>query len=172
MDFAAWTRTLFDRGLRVVPPSHPAPVRLWALLPAGGLLHFRCHGTFVDLERYAEGDFLFADPAGRCDCGCGQHLPAPQAPPRLVLRTGARPVDGVRHDGAAEGGWRAYEAGLLSVDAAAEVFDRLLAELAPPTTFRSTTPLRFATSAGAPAGRRSAAVGAGGHRPLAVGHPV
>ncbi|GAA2758207.1 hypothetical protein [Actinopolymorpha rutila] len=162
MDFAAWTRTLFDRGLRVVPPSHPAPVRLWALLPAGGLLHFRCHGTTVDLERYAEGDFLFAAPAGRCDCGCGQHLPAPQAPPRLVLRTGARPVDGVRHDGAGERGWRGYEAGLLSVDAAAEVFERLLAELTPGA----------GAAAGPPAGRGSAPVRAGGHRAPAVGHPV
>lgn len=162
MDFAAWTRILFDRGLRVVPPSHPAPVRLWALLPAGGLLHFRCHGTTVDLERYAEGDFLFADPAGRCDCGCGQHLPAPQAPPRLVLRTGARPDDGVRYDGATERGWRGYEAGLLSVGAASEVFERLLAEL---TNGEG-------TFAGSPASWGSAPVRAGGDRPLAVGHPV
>ncbi|MGW0226892.1 hypothetical protein ACWDWO_01125 [Actinopolymorpha singaporensis] len=162
MDFAAWTRTLFDRGLRVVPPSHPVPVRLWALPPVGGLLHFRCHGTTVDLERYAEDDVLFADPAGHCDCGCGQHLPAPQAPPRLVLRAGAVAVDGARYDGAAEHGWRGYEAGLLSVDAAAELFERLLAELAPGA----------GTSAGSPAAWTSAPVRAGGHRPLTVGHPV
>ncbi|MET9023601.1 hypothetical protein ABZV93_26880 [Actinopolymorpha sp. NPDC004070] len=166
MDFAAWTRTLFDRGLRVVPPSHPAPVRLWALLPAGGLLHFRCHGTTVDLERYAEGDFLFADPAPRCDCGCGEHLPAPQAPPRLVLRTHTQPADGVRYDGAAEQGWRGFEAGLLTVDAAAEVFNRLVTDLLPGLAPAA------GSSAGSPEVWRSAPVRAGGHRPLAVGHPV
>lgn len=129
MDFAAWTRALHVRGFRVVPPSHAAPVRIWALLPAGDLLHFRCQGTMVRLERHAEDDVLFADPVGHCDCGCGRRLAAPQTPPRLVLRANARPVDVASFDGARIRGWRGHEAGLLSVAEAAPMFEELLADL-------------------------------------------
>ncbi|WP_020575687.1 hypothetical protein [Actinopolymorpha alba] len=132
MDFATWARQLSDRGFRVLPPSHPVPVRLWALLPGGDLLQFRCQGTNVSLERYAEADLFFVVPAGRCDCGCGEHLPAPSARARLVIRTSARPIDAARYDGATVRGWRGHEAGLLSVAEAAPLFDDLLAELFAP----------------------------------------
>ena len=129
MDFAAWTRALHVRGFRVVPPSHAAPVRIWALLPAGGLLHFQCQGTTVRLERYAEDAVLFADPVGHCDCGCGRRLSATPTPPRLVVRADARPVDAAFLDGSRRRGWRGHEAGLLSVTEAAAMFEDLLAEI-------------------------------------------
>jgi hypothetical protein len=62
MDFASWTRALSARGLQVVPPSHPVPVVLWALLPHGGALHFQCRGTSVTLAVYAESALVLLEP--------------------------------------------------------------------------------------------------------------
>lgn len=132
MDFPTWTRHLSDRGLRVVPPSHPTPVEVWALLPGeAGLVHFRCRGRTVTLARYAEADLLFTEAAAACSCdrGCGSDLGDPITPPRLTLRPGAGAVGVARYDGASRSGWTGYEAGLLAVDDAAPLFDALLADL-------------------------------------------
>lgn len=134
MDFATWTRVLSGRGLQVVPPSHPVPVVLWALRQGrdqpNGLLHFRCQGRTVTLVEYAESAIVLAEPASMCGCGCGLTARLPESTPRLTLRPDAEPSRSVRFDGAAERGWVGYEAGLLRVSEAAELFDRLLAELA------------------------------------------
>lgn len=129
MDFATWTRSLSDRGLDVVPPSHAVPVRLSMLPPEGGLLEFRCRGTRVTLERYAPADLLLVVPEAWCACGCGRHLPAPMTPPRVGVRPGARPVATAGYDGATERGWSGHEAGLLRVEEAAALLDALLPAL-------------------------------------------
>ncbi len=133
MDFATWTRALSARGLQVVPPSHPVPVELWALLPAGGLIHFRCRGTRVTLDRYAEDDLLFVESPGRCGCdgGCadGPRARVGAVPPRVRIRPGARPVAAARFDGTRARRWSGHEAGLLTVEQAAPLFDVLLDRL-------------------------------------------
>ncbi|REF38142.1 hypothetical protein [Thermasporomyces composti] len=148
MDFATWTRSLSDRGLDVVPPSHPVPVRLSILPPDGGLLEFRCRGTRVTLERYAEADVLLVVPEAWCACGCGRHLPAPMTPPRVAVRPGARPIATAVYDGAVERGWSGYEAGLLRVEEAAVLLDALLPALT--ATQPEGTTVRAAPSSAAP----------------------
>lgn len=126
LDFAAWTRSLAARGLTVVPPSHRVPIDVWALLATGGALHLWCRGTAVVLEQYADADLYVSTPPAVCGCGCGAQATPPQTAGRFAVRPGARPVRAVRWDGREERGWRAYEAGLLDVPAAAALLDELL----------------------------------------------
>lgn len=125
MNFRSWTRTLADRGLRVIAPSHPAPIELWAELPGGDIVHFRCRGTGASLTRYAADDIVSVVPADDCACGCGRRT-GPATVARAITRPGVRPREIRRFDGRAERGWTSYEAGLLKVDEAAALFDRLL----------------------------------------------
>lgn len=125
MNFRAWTRHLTARGLRILAPSHPVPVELWAVLPAGDVVHFRCRGTGASLERYAAADVGTVVPADGCDCGCAHHVTG-AVTTRVQPRPAARPREVRRYDGRAERGWTSYEAGLLSVADAAELFDDLL----------------------------------------------
>jgi len=131
MDFSAWTRALSSRGLTVVPPSHPVPITLWILRSTGGALHFSCRGTRVALSAYDDSAIVFTRRVATCGCGCGRYVRNVEAPPRMTVRPGARPVRVARFDGAEHLGWTGYEAGLLGVAEGAALFERLLAELEP-----------------------------------------
>jgi hypothetical protein len=132
MEFRTWTRSLYDRGIRVIPPSHPTPVQVWAVLPSGGVVRFRCRGTTVTLVSYDPGDLQLLAPASTCACGCGTEVTGPVHPQRVAVRAGARPIEGTVFDGAVERGWFGYEAGLLPVAEAAPLFDVLLDQLQTP----------------------------------------
>lgn len=142
MNFGSWTRALADRGLRVIAPSHPAPVELWAVLPDGDVVHFRCRGTGASLARYAADDLRTVVPVDSCACGCDRRT-GPATTTRVLPRPGVRPREIRRFDGRAERGWTSYEAGLLEVAEAAELFDRLLPQpgAEPVATGRSASPL-------------------------------
>lgn len=134
MDFTTWARHLSDRDIHLISPSHPTPVRVRALLPSGDLAEFLCRGTTATLARYAASDLVFVEPRSSgdgCGCGCGEALAEPVTAPRVVVRAGAEPRRVVRFEGATERGWTGYEAGLLSVDEAAPLFDSLLAAVGP-----------------------------------------
>lgn len=121
LTFSSWTAALAERGLSVLPPSHPVPVELWAR-DADGVVHFRARGTTVTLRRYQDSDLTGL--ILRSECDCAEHRTA-GAGTRTVLAPGAAPVAEVQIDGAAEFGWRAIEAGRLDVPAAAVLFDLL-----------------------------------------------
>lgn len=128
MNFSAWTRALADRGIRVVSPSHPTPIELWALLEDGQVVHLRCRGTTVRLTAYPPDSLVGIHIGQACDCGCAMQRPG-VGQPRTVLSPDATPHTVVELDGRRERGWTAYEAGLLAVPEAAEIFDELLARL-------------------------------------------
>lgn len=128
MNFHSWTHALAARGFRVLPPSHPVPVELWAVLPGGDVVHFRCRGTTATLARYDGDDVRTITPTDGCPCDCAARAGAGTTTPRVLARPGVRPRE-VRHfDGRAQRGWTSYEAGLLTVAEAAELFDHLLGE--------------------------------------------
>lgn len=131
MDFRAWTQSLSARGLHILPPSHVSPVRILAAAPDGTVLHFRCRGTAAVLEHYAAADLRRLVPTTPCPCGCARRLTT-SPPARAALVPGARPLASATWDGRLEQGWRGYEAGLLGVDEAAALFDRLLTLLPRP----------------------------------------
>src|SRR5688572_12293838 len=62
MNLTTWIDHLATRGLTAVAPTTAVPVELFALLPAGGLLHFRCRGTVVSLRRFEARDVHVALP--------------------------------------------------------------------------------------------------------------
>lgn len=125
LTFHSWTASLAERGLAVLPPSHAVPAELWAR-DTEGVLHFQARGTTVTLRRFNSSDLTGL--ILRSECDCEEHRSA-GAGTRTVLAPGARPVAEARIDGASEFGWRAVEAGLLDVPAAAALLDRLLDEL-------------------------------------------
>lgn len=130
MDFSAWTRALADRGFTVVPPSHIAPVDIWALTPQGTALHFRCRGTSVTLAEYADADLHVVMPTAICGCGCGAAAAPPPSAGQFSVRPGARPIRSTGYDGRRERGWTYQEAGLLTIGQAAVLFEALLGSLA------------------------------------------
>ena len=134
MDFSTWTQSLHDRGIRVIPPSHPTPVQLWARLADGRVVLFRCRGTKVMLARYDPADLQMLSPVSGCGCACdgAVAVSAPEQARRVAVGADVRPVEVAVFDGAAERGWSAYEAGLLQVVDAARLFDSLLVQLDPP----------------------------------------
>jgi hypothetical protein len=126
--FTSWTADLTRRGFGVLSASHAVPVELWAVPPGdpGWVLQLRARGTRVALRRYAACDL--ATLVLRSECDCAEHRAA-GASARTVLVPGAVPEAEVTYDGAARNAWRSHEAGLLRVDAAARIFEELLARL-------------------------------------------
>ncbi len=127
LTFSTWTAALRRRGFVVLPASHAVPVQLWLTTPDGCALHFLARGTRLTLRRYAATDL--AALVLRSECDCEEHRTAGAAV-RTVLATGAAPAAEAVFDGADRRGWRGYEAGLLGVAAAAEIFEELLDTLA------------------------------------------
>jgi hypothetical protein len=127
LTFSTWTDALRRRGFVVVPASHAVPVQLWLTTPDGCALHFLARGTRLTLRRYAATDL--AALVLRSECDCEEHRTA-GASVRTVLTTGAAPAAEAVFDGADRRGWRGYEAGLLGVAAAADIFEELLGTLA------------------------------------------
>jgi hypothetical protein len=128
LTFSTWTAALRSRGFAVLPASHAVPVQLWLRTPDGSALHFLARGTRLRLRRYAATDL--AALLLRSECDCEEHRAAGAAV-RTVLVTGATPSAEAVYDGAADRGWRGYEAGLVDVATAAEIFEDLLAVVEP-----------------------------------------
>jgi hypothetical protein len=143
MHFDTWVADLTQRGITVLPPSHAVPVELHGVLPDGRGLHFRCRGTTVTLRVLAVADTQVALPV---TVGAPTEFPVMPdvllplaegldqarqrgAIARLVFPNDAAPESAAAIDGKARFGWSGYEAGLLSVDAAAPLFDELLARV-------------------------------------------
>ena len=140
MNLSTWIADLAARGLPAVAPTTAVPVELFALLPDGGLLHFRCRGTGVTLRRFNAEDVSVALPTAyagtdpealaladvRSLRAAGPVLPQG----RVVIPVAAEPTTQAAIDGAERFGWTGFEAGRLSVAAAAALLDELLAELA------------------------------------------
>ena len=128
LTFATWVADLSARGHSVLAASHAVPIQLWLREPGdhGSVLHFLARGTTVTLRRYAATDLTTL--VLRSECDCEEHRTA-GAGSRTVLTPGAVPVDEVVLDGAALFGWTGFEAGLLDVPTAAELFAELRHEL-------------------------------------------
>ena len=138
MNLSTWIADLAARGLVAVAPTTAVPVEIFAGLPGGGLLHFRCRGTAVTLRRYDAADVQVALPTAYAGTSPEALSEADVRPlrsadggvGRVVIPVGARPVAEVELDGRERFGWTGYEAGLLSVRVAAVLFDELLDTLA------------------------------------------
>ena len=129
LTFARWTAGLAAEGFTVLGSSHAVPVQLWLRRgtgPDAEVLHLAARGTRVTLRRYAGSDL--ATLLLRAECDCAEHRAAGAAA-RTVLVTGATPSAEAVFDGAAELGWRGYQAGLVDVPTAAGLLTRLRAEL-------------------------------------------
>ena len=128
LTFATWVADLSARGHAVLAASHAVPIQLWLREPGdrGSVLHFLARGTTVTLRRYAATDLTTL--VLRSECDCEEHRTA-GAGSRTVLTPGAVPVDEVVLDGAAAFGWTGFEAGLLDVPTAAELFAEMRGEL-------------------------------------------
>lgn len=126
LTFSTWTAALRGRGFVVLPASHAVPVQLWLLTPDGCALHFLARGTRLSLRRYAASDLTAL--VLRSECDCEEHRAAGAAV-RTVLASGATPAAETVYDGATHQGWRGYEAGLVDVPTAAEIFEGLRTDL-------------------------------------------
>jgi hypothetical protein len=143
MRFDTWVADLARRCITVLPPSHAVPVELHGVLPDGRGLHFRCRGTTVTLRIYAAAETRVALPVA---VGAPTEFPvvpdvllpvaegldqarATGTAYRIVFPSAAAPETVATIDGPARFGWSAYEAGLLTVSAAAPLFDELLARV-------------------------------------------
>ncbi len=143
MNFDTWVADLTQRGMTVLPPSHAVPVELHVILPDGRGLHFRCRGTTVTLRLFAVADTRVAVPVAVSAPTEFPVVPEVLLPVaegvdqarmrgavfRLVFPNDARPQSVDSIDGRTRFGWSAYEAGLLSVEEAAPLFDELLTRL-------------------------------------------
>jgi hypothetical protein len=127
LTFTAWSASLTARGFTVLPSSHAVPIELWLRTPHNEVLHLRARGTSVTLRRYAAASL--AGLILRSECDCEEHRTA-GATTRTTLMPGAVPLAEVVFDGRSELRWTGYEAGLLDIDTAAALFDRLLPEAA------------------------------------------
>ena len=138
-----WTFALAHRGLTPLAPTTAVPVELYALLPDGRALHFRCRGTSVTLRLYAATDVALAvgvretvltelPVAGEVWVPLSAAPHSPDRPARAVFT--AAPVASVAIDGRDRFGWTSHEAGLLRGTDALPLLDELLAVLVP--TFR------------------------------------
>ena len=138
-DFTRWTRALTARGYAVLPSSHAVPVSLWLREgdPLDGrVLHFGARGTRLRLSVYEPSDLTTLILRAACDCE--EHRQAGAAG-RVVLNPGAVAVEVHELDGAAVFGWRGHEAALLPVQAAAGVFESLVAHVSRRATERAAT---------------------------------
>jgi hypothetical protein len=140
MTLTDWIDELARRGISVLPPTTAVPVELYAALPDGRGLHFRCRGTQVTLRIFAPESVRLAVPVRE---STPTELPLltevwlPLAGAQVVERGGVRvvlagdPVASAAVDGVQRFGWSGYEAGLLRVAEAQPLFEELLAALLP-----------------------------------------
>jgi hypothetical protein len=140
MTLTDWIDELARRGIKVLPPTTAVPVELYAALPDGRGLHFRCRGTQVILRIFAPDSVRLAVPVRE---STPTELPLltevwlPLAGAQVVERGEVRvvlagdPVASAAVDGAQRFGWSGYEAGLLRVAEARPLFEELLAALLP-----------------------------------------
>ena len=124
--FTDWVVDLSRRGFEVLGASHAVPIQLWMRGPGDAVLHFLARGTRLTLRRYDARDLTAL--ILRSSCDCEEHRTA-GAGVRTVLAPGAVPVAEAVFDGAAELGWRSFEAGRVEVAFAAEVLLDLLPEV-------------------------------------------
>jgi hypothetical protein len=140
MTLTDWIDELARRGISVLPPTTAVPVELYAALPDGRGLHFRCRGTQVTLRIFAPQSVRLAVPVRE---STPTELPLltevwlPLAGAQVVERGRVRvvlagdPVASATVDGAQRFGWSGYEAGLLRVPEVQPLFEELLAALLP-----------------------------------------
>lgn len=133
-----WALALDLRGLTPLAPTTSVPVELYALLPDGRALHFRCRGTSVTLAVYAAADVALAvavrEPVLTELPVTGEvWVPLAEAPATAGARAvfTAAPVASAAIDGRERFGWTSHEAGLLRGTDALPVLDELLALLVP-----------------------------------------
>jgi hypothetical protein len=140
MTLSDWTAELARRGITVMPPTTAVPVELYAALPDGRALHFRCRGTRATLRIYAADSVHLAVPvreATPTELPLTTEIRLPFAGAQVVERHLVRmvisgvPIASAVHDGAQRYGWSRYEAGLLRVGEAKQLFEELLATLVP-----------------------------------------
>jgi hypothetical protein len=143
MTLTDWTADLTARGITVLPPTTAVPVELYAVLPDGRGLHFRCRGTQAVLSVFAAESVRIAVPVheatptelplltevwlpltGLTGAQVSEHQPV-----RVILS--GRPSAATAVDGRERFGWSGYEAGLLRVRDAQPLFEELLARLIP-----------------------------------------
>lgn len=138
-----WTFALDARGLTPLAPTTSVPVELYALLPDGRALHFRCRGTSVTLRLYAAADVALAvgvrEPvlpqlpvAGERWVALADALHTvhtPDRPARAVFTSA--PIASAAIDGRERFGWTSHEAGLLRGTESLPLLDELLAVLVP-----------------------------------------
>jgi hypothetical protein len=122
LTFTTWVAALSARGHSVLAASHAVPVQLWLRRHDGTVLHFLARGTRVTLRAYDAGSLTSL--VLRSECDCEEHRTA-GAGARTVLAPGAVPTAEVVFDGAETLGWTGYEAGLLDVGTAAEMFEEM-----------------------------------------------
>ncbi len=132
LTWAGWTRALTARGYDVLPPSHAVPVSLWLREGTAAddrVLHFAARGTRLRLTAYRPSDLTTL--LLRAACDCAEHRQA-GATGRVVLNTGAVALEVHEIDGAEVFGWSGHEAGLLTLQETAGLFESLLARLSSP----------------------------------------
>jgi hypothetical protein len=132
-----WALALELRGLTPLSPTTAVPVELYALLPDGRAVHFRCRGTSVTLRLYAAADVAVAIGVRETVV---TELPvvgevwvplrdALGVPGRAVFTSA--PLAAAAIDGRERFGWTGHEAGLLRGTEALPFLDELLAVLVP-----------------------------------------
>jgi hypothetical protein len=135
MILSTWTTELAQRGITVLPPTTIVPVDMYASLPDGCGLHFRCRGTRVTLSVFAAADVQLAVPvreATPTELPLTTEIRLPLAGARLIESDLVRvvfsgpPVASATIDGRRRFGWAGHEAGLLRLGDALPLFDELL----------------------------------------------
>jgi hypothetical protein len=135
---------LGERGIVLCPTSAAVPVDARGLWSDGSGFHLRCRGTRVTLALYRPGRAHWQVPLDdlgwvpeeylslwerRPVDGAEAPAAATTAGARLVFDDEPGPDRLATYDGRRHHGWRGHEAGLLRPDAAARLFDHLLARL-------------------------------------------
>jgi hypothetical protein len=144
MTLPDWVTELAGRGITVLPPTTAVPVELYAALPDGRALHFRCRGTQATMRVFAAESVRVAVPvreATPTELPLLTEVWLPLAGAADVLRGGehhlvrmvlaGQPSTTAVVDGRERFGWSQYEAGLLRVRDAQPLFEELLAALVP-----------------------------------------
>lgn len=143
MIFHEWVKKLSASGYVVCPGSSAVPVEVTGIRPDGVGFHFRCRGVQARLGVYRTGRARWQVPLWDDVWSPEEALQLwelrvidgerchdlPEAA-RLVFTDPGEPDDVVVFDGSVESDWRGYDAGLLSVDAAAKLFERLSGQVA------------------------------------------
>jgi hypothetical protein len=182
-----WAAAVRPRGIVFCPSSSPLPVDVRGLLADGTGFHLRCRGTRVTLASYRPGRARWQVPLEGLawvpeeylslwerrpldDPGALAAAATQPAGARLVF--GGAPDRGATYDGHRRHGWRGHEAGLLRPDAAARIFESLLADVVPapaPAAASASASAQDSASAAAPAEAEVPGAVPGPRRPSRTG---